>query len=103
MDDHVRREEHLDVDVVWGQRTRRGAMAEGAEQVEALQAGLGDGNHRLLTKEDHQRLEAVHLGISQKEKDRQTDRQTDLMDLTLCAVGPVLRYFFTTWWVCLRE
>jgi hypothetical protein len=40
-------------------------VAKGAEQMDPLQAGLGDRNHRLLTEDDHEGLEAETYIIAQ--------------------------------------
>ena len=58
VNDHEGREEHLDVDVVLRQHLGLRSVVKGGEQVDPLQAGLGDCNHLLLAEEDYEGIEA---------------------------------------------
>jgi hypothetical protein len=57
VNDHEGGEEHLDIDFVRRQLLGRRSVAKGAEQMDPLQAGVGDCNHLLLTEETHEGLE----------------------------------------------
>jgi len=63
--DHVSRQEHPHVDVLRSESARRRAVAERRQQVDALQARLGNRDHPLLPQSDDQVFEAA-------EKERKT-------------------------------
>ena len=65
VNDHVGREEDPDVDLVRRKRPGRGSVAEGAQQMEPLQAGLGDRDHRLLAEVEHEGVEAARRQCSE--------------------------------------
>lgn len=56
--DHVSRQHDAHVDVGRAERPGRGAMAQGAERMEALNALLGDGDDGLVAEVRDQGLEA---------------------------------------------
>jgi hypothetical protein len=53
-------QKHSNVDVVGFKGVIRRAVAESGEKMDALKAGLGDRDRRLLAEEDNQGLETAY-------------------------------------------